>query len=103
MFIDSGKNFGLYVTIVSVTTAKLTCTFHHTENYVQIKSRQFLSGRFAYVAGASQIAKGLRECQINEMWILFVNSVRYTTMRYANQKCTNFEHARMLCEKFEPA
>ena len=36
--IDSAKIFGIYVTIVSITTAKLTCTcilvetFHHTQN-----------------------------------------------------------------------
>ena len=39
-----------------------------------IKSRQFLGGRFVYVAGASQIAKGLRECQINEMRIAFLGN-----------------------------
>ena len=72
--------------------ATLTCTcifvetFHHAQNYLQIKSRKFSSRRFAYVAGTSQIAKGLSECQINEMRIvfgemLFVNSVRYSTVR----------------------
>ena len=80
MFIDNGKKFDLYVTIVSVTTAKLTCTcilvetFHHGRNYVQIKSRQYSSGRFVYVADASQIAKGLRECQINEVRIAFLGN-----------------------------
>ena len=65
---------------VSVSTAKLTCTcilvetFHHARNYVQIKSRQLSSGRFAYVAGALQIAKGLHECQINEMRIAFLGN-----------------------------
>ena len=69
------SEFGLNV---SVTTAKRICTcilvdtFHHARNYVQIKYRLFSSGRFAYVAGASQIAKGLREYQINEMQIAFL-------------------------------
>ena len=35
--------------------------------------------------------------------MVFVNSVRYSTVRYANQKCSNYEQARKLCEKFEPA